>query len=199
MVFGLWAGVAIAAYPTVGQADFVDGLKSFNAGEFNSAFRHWLPLALEGNPDAQFNIGYMYANGFGLDENFSEAANWYRRAAENGISDAQYNLALLFSSGQGVERDLEESAHWFFEAARRGHPEARLNMGMLLSVGAGIAPDLIEAYKWTGLALDQLPEGERREFAQENLNRYETLMSSGDIAEARLRIARSTALSSSPR
>lgn len=190
MATGLWAGLATAVFPSPSWADFVDGLQAFNTGDFDKAFREWLPLALEGNPDAQFNIGYMYANGFGLDENLAEAANWYRRSAETGIPDAQYNLALLYSSGRGVERNLERSAHWFLAAALRGHPEARLNMGMLLSVGAGVEPDLIEAYKWTGLAVRQLPEGERQDFAQDNLRRYELLLDEAEIADARSRIMR---------
>ena len=191
IVSAFWAGLAVASMSTVAlistsnAADFVLGLQAFDKGNYDRAFREWFPLALEGNPDAQFNIGFLFENGLGIEENPSEAATWYRRAAVTGIADAQHNLGSLYSSGKGVERDLDQAAHWFFEAARRGHPEAQLNIGMLYSVGAGVEPDLVEAYKWTGLAARRLPEGERRDFANENIQRFETLMGEEEIAEAR--------------
>lgn len=191
------------------SADFVLGLQAFDLGNYEKAFSEWLPLALDGNPDAQFNIGFMYQNGLGVDANPLEAATWYLRAGRAGIADAQYNLGLLYSTGQiggrsedplrrqpdalldvpgEADRNLGEAARWFLQAAVRGHVEARLNIGMMLSVGAGIEPDLIAAYQWTGLAVGQLDEGETREFALDNLKRFETLMTEQQIAEARLRI-----------
>ncbi|MCZ6603613.1 MAG: tetratricopeptide repeat protein [Alphaproteobacteria bacterium] len=186
----LWlAAFTLAGSPPAAGADYVLGLQAYDLGNYRKAFTEWLPLALDGNPDAQFNIGFMYANGLGVDKCVIEAIVWYRRAANSGIADAQYNLGLVLINGDGVVRDLEQAARWFFEASLRGHPEAQVNMGMLLSVGAGAAPDLVRAYKWTGLAVAQMQEGEGRDLALNNLRRYESLMTKDEITLARQLIA----------
>ena len=45
--------------------------------------------AEQGNANAQFNLGLMYANGEGVPEDDAEAVRWYRLAAEQGNANAQ--------------------------------------------------------------------------------------------------------------
>ena len=40
--------------------------------------------AEQGEAEAQFNLGYMYATGEGVPQNDTEAVRWYRMAAEQG-------------------------------------------------------------------------------------------------------------------
>ena len=47
------------------------------------------PLAKDGNAKAQYNLGKMYLDGTGVDRNATEAAKWYRLAADQGNMDAQ--------------------------------------------------------------------------------------------------------------
>jgi uncharacterized protein len=37
----------------------------------------------------------MYAKGEGVDQDFSKAAFWFQKAADQGNESAQYNLSLL--------------------------------------------------------------------------------------------------------
>jgi TPR repeat protein len=48
--------------------------------------------AEQGDAAAQFNLGLMYRNGEGVPKDYAEAANWYRKAAEQGVAAAQYTL-----------------------------------------------------------------------------------------------------------
>src|ERR1700719_2849845 len=41
--------------------------------------------ALNGNPNAQFNMGLLYEEGIRLPKNRHEALNWYRKAADQGL------------------------------------------------------------------------------------------------------------------
>ena len=41
-----------------------------------------LPLAQQGNPIAQYNLGAMYSNGEGVAQDYKEVIQWYRLAAE---------------------------------------------------------------------------------------------------------------------
>ena len=54
-----------------------------------------------------------------------EAAQWFRRAAEQGVVDSQYNLALLYEAGRGVDRNLREAYRWFAVAANAGDAVSR--------------------------------------------------------------------------
>ena len=66
-----------------------------------TAFRLFRPLAEKGNPGAQFNLGFMYANGRGVPKNYVEALKWYRPAADQGFASAQHNLGIMYANGQG--------------------------------------------------------------------------------------------------
>ena len=59
--------------------------------------------ALSGNAFAQLNLGDAYFCGRGVDQDYLEAANWYRKAAEQGYPLAQNYLALLYSSNLGYQ------------------------------------------------------------------------------------------------
>ena len=64
-----------------------------------------LERSVQGEPDAQLNLGAMYFNGQGVRQNYGEAVKWFSRAAEQGNAPAQYNLAVMYSKGEGVPQD----------------------------------------------------------------------------------------------
>ena len=45
-----------------------------------------------GDANAQYGLGVMYHNGYGVKQDDFEAVNWYRKAAEQGHASAQYSL-----------------------------------------------------------------------------------------------------------
>jgi TPR repeat protein len=53
----------------------------------------------------------VYANGEGVPQSYTEAIQWYRRAAAQGEMRAQFNLRLLYTNGQGVPQDYAEAAN----------------------------------------------------------------------------------------
>jgi len=79
-------------------------------------------LAEQGDASAQFNLGVMYDNGWGVPQNYTEAAKWYRQAAEQGQADAQNNLGVMYLQGQGVPQDYTLAYSWLNLAAARMPP-----------------------------------------------------------------------------
>ena len=63
--------------------------------------------------------------GRGVPQNYTDAAMWYRRAAEQGDSLAQYSLGLLYDRGFGVPQDIIEAAKWLNLATAGSPPRAR--------------------------------------------------------------------------
>ncbi|MEW6560686.1 MAG: tetratricopeptide repeat protein, partial [Pseudomonadota bacterium] len=56
----------------------------------------------QGDADAQYNLGVMYANGQGVPQDYAQAASWFRKAADQGYAAAQNNLGIMYANGQGV-------------------------------------------------------------------------------------------------
>ena len=59
----------------------------------------------------------MYDNGQGVTQDYAEALQWYRKAAEQGVADAQYNLVSMYYDGQGVTQDYVQAYIWLNIAA----------------------------------------------------------------------------------
>ena len=136
-------------------AFFVFGAVSAQAqsGDFASALlKEWLPLAEQGNADAQFDLGFMYENGTGVLQDYAEAVKWYRLSAEQGNAEAQYSLGFMYSSGTGVIHDYAEALKWYRLAAEQGNANAQYNLGVLYKYGGGVAQDNISSHMWYNIA-----------------------------------------------
>ena len=78
--------------------------------------------ASTGDIEAQFELAQRYAFGNGVEQNYAEAAKWYRKAAEQDYADAQFELARCYDTGCGVRKNDVEAAKWYRKAAEQGHP-----------------------------------------------------------------------------
>ena len=74
---------------------------------------------------AQFVLGYCYDEGQGVPQDYTQAAYWYRKAAEQGDADAQYNLGYCYKYGRGVLKDMVEAGRWYKLAADQGEEDAK--------------------------------------------------------------------------
>lgn len=137
-----------SAATTVAGADFEDGMLAFQQGSYDVALEKWEPLAKAGHVGAQVGLGLMYTTGKGVVENDTEAAKWYRLAAEQGNALAQYNLGTIYRNGQGVARDPVEAAKWYKMAAEQGVPAAQFNLGNMYETGEGVTESSVEAIRW---------------------------------------------------
>jgi len=62
---------------------------------------------------------------------FSDAAEWYRKAAENGFAKAQYQLAEMYNTGKLGEEQRSNCIPWFLKAAAQGNADAQAEVGEL--------------------------------------------------------------------
>ncbi|MFQ5534968.1 MAG: tetratricopeptide repeat protein [Sphingomonadales bacterium] len=94
-------------------------------GDAETAFNSFLPLAERGHREAQYNVGFMTANGEGVEQNAAEAVKWYRRAADQNHEIAQLRLGLMLRDGAGAEKNVVRAHMWLSIAANQGQQEAR--------------------------------------------------------------------------
>ena len=117
--------------------------------------KQYREAAEQGNAIAQYDLGRSYANGYGVPEDYSEAAKWYSKAAEQGHIEAQYNLGRCYTNGEGVPVDKAEAVKWYRKAAYQGNAEAQYNLGLCYENGTGVSQNDTAAVKWYRKAADQ--------------------------------------------
>ncbi len=144
----------IDVYPAESDAMQAFGLESSNPDVTLPDFASQLGLAEQGDADAQFQIGGRYAEGNGVDEDFTEALKWYRKAAETNHAEAQYALGTACAYGMNVQQDYEKALEWFKKAAEQGHIEAQYNLGMSYCHGLAGETDHALAAQWYRRAAD---------------------------------------------
>ena len=69
-------------------------------------------------------IGLAYIRGRGVPEDYAQAAEWCRRAAEGGDAHGAFNLALLHHHGLVAGPDPAQALEWWRRAEALGHPDA---------------------------------------------------------------------------
>ncbi len=75
-------------------------------------------LAERGDAESQLTLGIVYRDGSdGPPQDYTEAAIWFRRAAEQAHPMAQFNLGRLYEGGRGVPQDLILAYMWYSLAA----------------------------------------------------------------------------------
>ena len=108
----------------------------------------YIQPAENGDADAQFSIGVMYAYGLGLEKDEKLAVDWFRKAAERGNAPAQYALGWRYANGFGVEKDEKRAVDWFREAAKRGNAPAQYALGWRYANGFDVGKDEQSAVDW---------------------------------------------------
>ena len=102
----------------------------------------------EDDADLQFMIAERYENGRSFEQDYSTAARWYRKAAENGHDQAQYKLAEMYEWGFGLPLDLDEAFKWYRKASFARHPGAQYRLGVIYLKKGLTSWNIHEALRW---------------------------------------------------
>ena len=93
--------VGLLALPGIAMADVNAGVAAWQRGDYAAAVAEWREPAMQGDADAQFNMGQAYRLGRGVEQNTRQAQVYYAKAAAQGHVKAADNLGLLlFQEGQ---------------------------------------------------------------------------------------------------
>ena len=159
---------------------FEAGISAKARGQYLTAIRSWQPLAEDGMPEAQVNLGHMYNEGLGVDVDYEEALYWYTLASESDQPEAVFNIGLLYLDGNAVEQNAATALDYFERAEALDVSAASYMIGTLqLSGEQGIPVDLEEGRERVRLAaIGGVPEAQ---FS------YANLLLSGIGAPRRLR------------
>jgi uncharacterized protein len=132
-----------------------DGAQQFQRSDYKAALASWKPLAVNGNPTAQNDLGILYLDGKGVPQNMSEALRYLSLSAAAGSSLGQNNLGGLYRDGKGVPRDYTKAAQWFSASAAQGNSAGMYNLGLMYEQGQGMKAESFHASMWYALAAEQ--------------------------------------------
>lgn len=99
-----------------------------------------LAKANSGDAASQVQVGEKYA-GPGPAQDYKQAAEWYRKAAEEGDPGAQGTLGTLYAYGQGVPRSDADAYYWFDLASAVPGPNQARYAANRQNVGTRITAD----------------------------------------------------------
>ncbi len=140
-----------------------------------------LVKAESGVAEAQFQVGFSYRFGKGVEEDVWEAVGWLRKAAMQGVAEAQFFLGDCYGSGEGVRQNDWLAIMWFKKAAEQdfevakaflknykstdvadwlkvaesGDVDAQYSAGLCYYHGTGLPQDYGEAVHWLTKAAEQ--------------------------------------------
>ncbi len=128
------------------------------------------------NIDAQTELGYAYYKGYGVEQDYVHAKEWFAKAAERGSAKAQNFLGFMCQKGQGIKENIEESKTdklnsaifdyvniqdykeakvWYEKSAEQGYIEAQFNLGYLFYEASWIEQDYKKAFDYFLKAAEQ--------------------------------------------
>lgn len=107
--------------------------KENGSADAENALQQIVSILTEGSEnndaEAQWNLAFYYANGYGIPKDEEKAMELIQKSAENGYSEAQLFSAWGYYNGRyGFPQDAEKAKKWFAKAAENNNAEAQYIM-----------------------------------------------------------------------
>ncbi len=114
---------------------YLKGKECIYKGEYENAYKIFKELSETSNTKhktieglqnvcgkvlGENGLGYMYAKGLFVNQDFFQAVYWFKKSASNDFPMALFNLAVCYTKGEGVEKDEKESGRLFNLAGSLG-------------------------------------------------------------------------------
>ena len=104
------------------------GSRLRSEGRSKEAFDLFRKAATQGYPPAMVQVGLMYSNGDGVEQNMEKASSWLRPANVKGSAVGKYLLAECFLYGKGVDKNQALAVTLLTEAVELDRPERALDL-----------------------------------------------------------------------
>ncbi|MFD2177767.1 DUF2971 domain-containing protein [Veronia pacifica] len=111
--------------------------------------------ALDGDSEAQYEIGIRYYHGKSVKCDPKLSFLWIKTAAIGGNVDAQNSLSVMYKKGDACKPDISKAFKWAKRAAKNRHPEAQFNLSIAFKKGQGCKPHLKRSFRWLKRAAHQ--------------------------------------------
>ncbi len=113
------------------------GVAAYNRQEFEEAFDHLMPLAEAGIAEAQYLIGRLHGEGYGVPRDDAKAALWIDKAVVQGYPKAILYKGIMVSNGTGYLQDYEQAVQLFRSIVGNKYANLYFELGRHLYDGLG--------------------------------------------------------------
>lgn len=118
-----------------------------------------IKLAETGDANAQYQLAVNYWDGLNIDIDYTLAAKWWMKAAEQEYEEAYFPLAWMYEQGLGgLSKDNALAAKWYKKAAESGDGEAQTTLAWMYANGSGVEQSYHQAYVWYSVAAHTFKE-----------------------------------------
>ncbi len=100
----------------------------------------------------QYRIGKMYVLGYGTEQDYTKAFEWFKKSAAVGNKFAQYSLGSLYFYGNGTPQNYEKAFEYYKLSANQDNAYACYEAAKMLCGGIGIDKDEEQADNYFGNA-----------------------------------------------
>ena len=122
----------------------------------NSAIEWLNKAAKQDNPNAAYQLGYIYSSEkYNIideqkaNENYKRACLEYEKAEEeNSNVTAESRLGKMYLNGCGVEKDIQKAVIWLKKATLNGSASSAYTLAKLYENGEGVEKNIEEAYSY---------------------------------------------------
>ncbi len=130
--------------------------------DYEQALKYLRPAAEQNNPVALNCLGFMYSEGYGVDQDLVIAGKYFM-SSFRGLNDRKdtadprllQNLSTLYLYGYGTKMNLKTSLDLSLMSAEQGYARAQSVVGVAYMRGKGLSKDGAAAVKWFRLAAEQ--------------------------------------------
>ncbi len=107
------------------DALYFQGLEALRNSNYETAVLKFEIAAEEGHPKAANNLGMLYAQGMGVEQDYAKAVKYWELS---GTADANNNLGICYEKGMGVPLDKAKAAQYYTLAIAGGNKDAEQNL-----------------------------------------------------------------------
>jgi len=137
------------------------GLKNYYNFNFDQAISNFQQSADLGSGHAEYYLGEMYFNGFGVPRDYDKGLFHTQNAIKSNFKMANYRLAICYRDGLSVKKNKVRSDSLFKESyiplvnlANAKDPEALGCLSSMFGEGTGVKKNLIKSLSYSQKSLD---------------------------------------------
>jgi len=139
---------------------------AYDRADYSTALKIWLPLAKQGDAEAQSYVGEIYEKGLGLVPDFTMAAYWYKKASDQQLARAQINLGHLYEKGLGVKINIATALELYRMASGLTSDQ--------LTFSSSLQASYVPREQFHAVRQELLRSEQQQAVLEKQINQYET-------------------------
>lgn len=144
-------GFLLAAEKGSGEAEYYLGLIAKNNpknADYQVALSHFTNAARLNHAQAMWELGVLYENGEGVNQNQFTALDWFRKSEFASAVEAPDSFYVTGNNGELTEVSVSQYIQHLTQQAQSGLTDAKFALAKIYDAGVVVKADLPQAFNW---------------------------------------------------